>query len=226
MVMFKKKCPFCFQEVQEYWDDGKYIIECQECSKKGIIVKVISNSQEEAVSLWNTRVFDNHLLNNPTYVLNEISIFNDLIKKCNNKSIIMQKQEVDSVLNNFVFSFNRSEYGYLILPNASYIKCDESHVEELLKLLGIETNREIPELDESIYMKLGIIRVCNHNNCLMVVLPFKITKKQVDCIFNLISTTNIGKINSYCVYEDREKDYTITTFNDLSEMMLYLDKVI
>lgn len=224
--MFKKKCPFCFEEVKEYWDNGKYIIECQECQKKGIIVKVISNSQEEAISLWNTRVFDNHLLNNPEYAINEISIFNEIIKKCNSGSYVFKKQEFNKDLNNFVFDFNRVDYGYLILPDASYVKCSESHPEELLKLLGIETNNEIPELDESIYMKLGIIRLCNHDNCLMVVLPYKVSKKQIDCVFNLISSANIGKINSYCVYEDREQDYTITTFINLNEMMLYLDKVL
>lgn len=224
--MFKKKCPFCFEEVKEYWDKNQYIIECQECLKKGIVVKVISNTKEDALTLWNTRVFDNHLLNNTDYILNELKIFNEFMKKGEGIYTITKQKNIDNSLLNVILDMNRIDYGFLIFPNSTYIKCDNSHIEELMNYLGIETNKEIPELDEKIYMNLGIIRICNHDNCLMIVLPKKITKKQIDCVINLISTQNIGKINSYCIYKDREDDYDLISFKDFNELYMYLDKVI
>ena len=224
--MFKKKCPFCFEEVKEYWDNNQYIIECQECLKKGLIVKSFADTKEDALSLWNTRVFDNHLLNNAEYVLNELKIFNEFMKSGYGEHTILKNNYIYSSLLNIILDINRVDYGFLVLPNATYIKCDDSHVEELMNYLGIETDKDIPELDEKIYMNLGIIRICNHDNCLMIVLPKRITKKQIDCVLNLISTQNNGKINSYCIYKDRENDYDLISFKDFNELYMYLDKVI
>lgn len=113
----------------------------------------------------------------------------------------------------------KSNYGYLLMPNGDVVKCDDSHPEELLAYLDIYNDYE--EFDyEELCMTSGIIRVSEHCNCLSIDLPNITNKTQSDKLFEVLN--NYIGIKKFIVkYKE-----VVTEINSISDLMLYLDKLI
>ena len=229
--MFIKNCPFCFNDVVVLFNKSisKWEISCPDCHKKGIEVKIIGDTEEEVVKKWNTRVFDSLILADFDYIVKSISQWKDITIRALNETIRADNPKPkDSRLKNIIFDLTRDDYGYLIFKNGDYKKCNDSHPEELLKYLKIDIdNDQLPDIKDSTYIRHSIIRLCMHSGCLLTVLPNNLNSKQVDSIYNIISTFKNGyTINSFVMYKENEKEYVVRSFDNLNKFLLALDKEI
>lgn len=225
--MFIKNCPFCFETVYLKYDavNKMYYISCEGCTKKGIFLCIMDKDKDKVVSLWNTRVLDTALLNDPDYVINSIKQFNETINTYHSEPITLKKlNNKDEMLNDLVFDLTRKDYGFLITQNGSEIKCNDSHPEELFKYLNLEES-SIIHLDDSVYLKLGLLRITQHANCVMIVLPLLITKHQIDTTFKLLEKY-FCNFNLFCVYKEDSNTYTTNTFTKASDVCLFLNNII
>lgn len=208
--MFLKKCPFCNQPAESMYEKSDYVISCKSCKNKGIDVKVVSKTMKEAQNLWNTRVFDEQLLKNPEDTIRVLQI-------CSNGD----KQDCDLDIDFDPYELSKFGYGYLITED-SIIECDDSHREELLKYFGMESDN-IDFDYESACIECGIIRICLEDNCLMVVLPKKYNKKQIDMVMEVLYNKEISNRRMF-VYENMFGEEKITEMKTLNELLLYIDR--
>lgn len=180
--MFFKNCPFCNKAVKERYDNvtNRYVLECENCKKKNITIKIENNSLEELQKLWNLR----------------ITSIND-----------------DKVI-------GKTNYGYLIIYNGDILECNDSHPEEILNYLGINSDYNTFNYEE-ICRKIGILRVSHHCGCVMLDMPNKITKIQIDkCIEIMYNYVDCVNFNIYL--ENKSKMISLSSIN---ECILYLDKL-
>lgn len=149
--------------------------------------------------------------------------------KKNNLTIIAEADNLEELQNiwnlritkiNDDITIGKENYGYLIIYNGDIIKCDNSHPEEILHYLGIDTNYKHFDY-ESACRKIGILRVSHHCGCVMLDIPNKITKIQIDkCIEIMYNYVDCVNFNIYL--ENKSKMISLSSIN---ECILYLDKL-
>ena len=127
----------------------------------------------------------------------------------------------NSRINSFdMYSIGKSEYGYLIMPNGDVIKCNEPHPREILNYLGIFN--EFNDFDyENICKKIGILRICEHMNCIMIDIPFNVKKEQIDKCISLLH--NYENYNNFHIYKSENEK--MVDINSLNDCILELDAI-
>lgn len=215
--MFLKKCPFCNHEVSEQYDPQtkNYKIQCRNCKDIGLDVKIIGKDCVAIQKIWNTRKFEDLLLDNPKEIITAIE---------KEKSGDLTKLGTKRITTEYLV---KEEFGYLILPSGELIKCFDSHPEEILNVVGIDSkNIDLSNFDyENFCIKHGIIRICMQLNNVMIVLPKKMLKKEQMDILLKVLTNEITNVKKYHVYQIKNDIETVMSFDTLQSLYLYLDEV-
>lgn len=228
--MYFKNCPFCNQTVDYTYnnENKKYIMCCKNCLQHGITISIQADNLDEIQKLWNHRVFDDLLLNEPEYSIKLLSFYNGSLKIPTD--IVKMKNDKDHMSFD---SFNCSEdiFGYMVTPSGDIIVCDDEHCQELMRFLGFDTDEM--ELDNDTVMssaiQYGIIRISKQSKCLMFdIVPSKVNKKQITSLIEFLATNSnkLGYIRTYCVYlNGGTKVDDVKVFDTMNETILFLDKV-
>lgn len=117
-------------------------------------------------------------------------------------------------------TIGKENYGYLIIYNGDIIKCDNSHPEEILHYLGIDTNYKHFDY-ESACRKIGILRISSHCGCVMLDLPFKTTPIQISKTIEILPEYN--NCISFCIFlEGKQK---VIEHDNINDCILELDRI-
>lgn len=220
--MFKKHCPFCnTQPVIEY-DKFQYRLYCKKCQINNIQINIYGNTEEEVISKWNNRVLDNEIVNNPEKFLKITDNYNNNFYEKISDGILKRQDFIN--LFSDTYSLNKITYGYLVLLNGRIINCKDSHGDEVLKLVNLPTGKEFD--CENVCIRSGILRICMDYNCIMIVIPNKTSKIQLEAVFNILTELSKENFKAYCVFVPKNEDYKVESFTNLNELYLYLDKII
>ena len=204
--MNDKKCPFCLSEPYSYWNDLNFIIECPKCKEKVITIKIENKSPMDAHQLWNDRAYDN-------YIKENIDTIQDIIVNESGLNIKTEHQEVFDTLR-----LDDKNEGYFVMPNLDVINCYDGHTKELLRYLNIYC--DIPTFtDADIVLKFGVLRISIMSGCLMVAIPKRFKKKQLDKAIEIICQQKYSNLNNYYYYRlvnnDKEEYMSYNNINDL-----------
>ena len=214
--MLDKRCPFCMSTPVSHWncDNSLYIYECPECSKKGITIRIENPNPEIAKQLWNERAYDEYIFNNANSIKEIITSESGL----NIKS--QEHQEIFDTLR-----MDTKNEGYFIMPNLDVINCVDGHTTELLRYLNIYN--EIPSFtDADICLKFGVLRISIMSGCLMVAIPMKFKRKQLDKAIEIICQTKYSSLNNYYFYQlvNNDKDEYIS-YNNINDLIMRIENV-
>jgi len=206
--MLDKKCPFCLSEPYIHWneDESLFVLECPKCKEKGITIKVEDKSPMVAHQLWNDRAYDN-------YIKENIETIEDIIVNESGLNIKNEHQEVFDTLR-----LDDKNEGYFVMPNLDVINCNDGHTKELLRYLNIYS--EVPSFtDADIVLKFGVLRISIMSGCLMVAIPKRFKKKQLDKAIEIICQQKYSNLNNYYFYRlvnnDKEEYMSYNNINDL-----------
>lgn len=206
--MLDKRCPFCMSYPDSYKDDktSLYVKECKKCLQKGITIKVQGETLEIVSDLWNNREYDNYIYKNIKEIKN---IYNEGFFKSNSK----KEHEILDTLR-----LSNINEGHFVMPNLDVLVCKDNHINEILRYLNIETDKNILT-DSSICLKFGIVKISMMSGELMVCIPNNIKKKQIDKILEIICNKKYFNLNSYYFYrlvnKNEEECCEYKTLNDL-----------
>lgn len=217
--MFKKGCPFCDTQPIELFKNGIYYIFCPTCKKNDIIVEISSTNLKDAVDKWNNRWLEKKLLENPEEIIQKINLYKNPIFETNTSHTI-SKTELKTILKE-TYTLNKMTYGFLILKDGTIIECENSHDDELLRLTKTNYNKDINQ--EIVCLRAGILRICTDYNCIMVVIPYKTSKLQLNNAFLAINKLDLKDVNSYCVSLPNKDSFDVYSFKTLNELLLFLD---
>lgn len=204
--MLDKKCPFCMSDPIFYWNDLNFTIECPKCKEKGITIKIENKSPMVAHQLWNDRAYDN-------YIKENIETIEDIIVNESGLNIKDEHQEVFDTLR-----LDDKNEGYFVMPNLDVINCNDGHTKELLRYLNIYS--EVPSFtDADIVLKFGVLRISIMSGCLMVAIPKRFKRKQLDKAIEIICQQKYSNLNNYYYYRlvnnDKEEYMSYNNINDL-----------
>lgn len=227
-----KKCPFCNNPIEYKIKNNLYSICCDYCKSKGINLLVSAKTLDELKELWNNRTFDDILLDDPEYSIKLLSFLSG--KQQNPQDIVNiesdeKYKKYDSIMN------SNDIFGYIVLTNGDIVICDEEHTLELIKYVGFDIDcidKENIDNDEilKMFVENGMIRVSKQMRCLMIdFVPLKVSKLQLNnlSVFLMKNKDKLSDIRLYCVYlNGGDKAEDIKQFDNLNDLILYLDKVI
>lgn len=206
--MLDKRCPFCLSEPYSHWNDDEslFVIECPKCKEKGITVKIENKSPLIAHQLWNDRAYDN-------YIKENIGAIQDILVNESGLNIKDEHQEVFDTLR-----LDDKNEGYFIMPNLDVINCYDGHTKELLRYLNIYC--DIPSFtDADVVLKFGVLRISIMSGCLMVAIPKRFKRKQLDKAIEIICQQKYSNLNNYYYYRlvnnDKEEYMSYNNINDL-----------
>lgn len=214
--MLDKRCPFCMSYPSAHWNDDEtmYILECPNCNKQGITIKCEHKNPNKAHNLWNTRFYD-------TYIFKNIDIIKDLVNE--EQGLCINSKEHQTVFE--TLRMDNKNDGYFIMPNLDIIECQDGHTKHLLQYLNIYTENH-SFTDASICIKLGIIRISVMSGCLMVAIPLKYTKKQLNKTIELLCTKAFNNIKTYYFYhllDDGKENYN--EYNNLNDLIMRIENI-
>jgi hypothetical protein len=214
--MLDKNCPFCMSYPIAHWNEDEtiYILECPNCSKNGITIKCEHKNPNEAHNLWNNRLYDN-------YIINNIDDIKKIITEEQGLGVSDEHQEIFDVLR-----LDNKNDGYFIMPNLDIIECQDGHVKELLHYLNIFTENNLFTDVSTICLNIGVIRVSVMTGCLMVAIPIKYKRKQIDKLVELLCKTQFNNLKTYYFYQLLSKDNEIyEQFNQLNEIIMKIEEI-
>lgn len=209
-----RKCPFC-DNMPEIIQDNKIILKCPVCEKNNIFLKIVADNIEEAIKLWNTRVFDKKLLNERDDIINWINQYYDDITPTTKEEIINQMDYTP-------YDDIDKTYGCLIFKDGKIADCDFfAHFDMLFRYLKVDSSNYRTFDEERLCFKHNIIKVTvlNKNISILVNKP---SKTQLNSLFKYISNpmfNNTIKSFSFWKYED-----FLISFNNLNDCLNYIDK--
>lgn len=214
--MLDKRCPFCMSSPSSHWNDDEtiYIMECENCKSKGITIKCEDKDPKKAQLLWNTRAYD-------CYIMKNI----DIIKEVLNEDYVFfskpeEHQEIIDVLR-----LDDKNDGYFIMPNLDILVCEDGHVKKLLQYLNIYTeNSDFTEVSD-ICLKIGVIRISVMSDCLMVAIPQKYKRAQIDKTIEVLCQKNLKTLKSYYFYQLCQDTNKYEQYNNLNELIIKLEEV-
>lgn len=215
--MLDKSCPFCMSYPSAHWNDDEtmYILECPNCNKRGITIKCEHKNPNEAHNLWNTRVYD-------TYIFKNIDIIKDLINE--EHGLCIKSEEHQEVFD--VLRMDDKNDGYFIMPNLDIVECQDGHVKELLHYLNIYTENTTYTEVSDICLNIGVVRISVMTGCLMVAIPSKYKRKQIDKLIELLCQKRFSNIKTYYFYHLLNKDKDeYEQFNNLNDLIMRIEKV-
>jgi len=213
--MLDKRCPFCLSLPDSHWNDSKtmYIFECPKCLERGIIIKVENKNPEIAQQLWNERAYDN-------YIKENIDTIQNIIKNESGLNIKNEHQEIFDVL-----QLDNKNEGYFIMPNLDVINCFDGHTKELLRYLNIYC--DIPTFtDADVVLKFGVLRISIMSGCLMVAIPKRFKKKQLDKAIEIICQEKYSNLKNYYFYRLINNDNDeYESYNNINDLILRIEDV-
>ena len=213
--MFFKKCPFCNQTVENFFDakTKEFSIFCSNCEKKGITIKIVGTDIEDVVNKWNNRSFDNLLLEDPEQTIK------DLLAYKNGAEIQNKKYHFEY--------FDKDDFGWLILDDLTVIRCQDSHPEEILRYYEMGT--DIDGFDyEKFCVDNGIVRIGVLKRCFFISIPTNVIHNQITKIIEILAKEAKPEIIKYIVDVDSktcQNKREVIEFQTLNNLILYLDKV-
>lgn len=226
--MIIKSCPFCSNESTYTFDSKRkiYSLECQHCKQKGLTIRIENENLEDLINIWNTRVFEDFLLQNPEKSINLLSLLNGTLK---DPAII--KDTVAGFAFGNILNYQNDIYGYLIDKSGKLHICDKSHVEMICECLDLDVsilNVDQTSLDEIInkyLLEMGFIKISAQANCMFFNMSYKkVNKKQIDAIYKFILDKNPKDIKVFCVFLNIEET-DVKTFTNQNDLLMFLDSI-
>ena len=223
-----KHCPICMSDCLIYYDESRdlHILECQNCKKNGITIRLENKNYDELLRLWNNRSMENYILEHPEEAVMYLKLLNgeeidtEIVKKVLT-NYDYKKIDVDSHL----------IFGYLEDPKGNISICEKSHINTLLDALGLEdipsTNQtSLDAIVQNIFLKRGYIKISTQAKCMMFEINIeKINKIQVDKLIDFVSIPkNTEGIKVYYLdLFDSNENCKLEVFYKLNDLILFLD---
>lgn len=227
--MHLKLCPFCNSKVHLTEDKKtkKFIISCPVCLKSGLKLKISRDSLKSLAEAWNCRAFDNVLLDNPAEMIKAINAEKGLMKNAEEFSSATKPIQL--------FSNSQNYFGYLVTREPKVIECHDSHGEEIMSYLGLDSSdgafEKASDIDiTEVCLHSGIIRVSFHNSCMMTDINAS------TCSYNQVTALIIKLLEDKFKIEQVIKVFGVNivfssskvfkTFPNLKSLIMYLDGLI
>lgn len=224
-----KKCPVCRKDCTLYKDNNLYILECPNCKKNGLTIRIENKNYDDLIKIWNNREADNFLMKYPRESITFIELLNG-------KQIDSDK--VKEILKDFDYKKIEldvsSTLGYIEDLEGNIYSCTRSHIETLLSSLGIEMTIDYNQTSfdaiiQTVFTKRGYIKISTQAKCMMLEINYeKVNKKQIDSLIKFLSEDpkRFKDIKVYYIdLFDDEENCKIEVFYTLNDLILFLDKL-
>ncbi len=218
-----KSCPFCdcIPKLQFNTCNNKYYLQCDNCSKYGIILRCEQDTIEDTVRIWNKRWFDDKLLLDKGEYQKFIDAYYYNQKIISNPDKRDRKLEVKLCLTS-EWQGNQENYGCLIFEDGEIVSCDlYGHPEILMQRYNIMGDSA--DFDHVKFCaEHKIVRITIYNSYLSIDIPLEYTKKQINAIFEaFLYYECIPKMTKFSIFFYKTK--SLRVFYTADELLEVLD---
>ena len=197
-----------------YEKDGKWTIECPNCLKNNIIVRIETDNKKLTEDLWNNRAYDK-------YIYDNIDNLYDILK---NQNIMTLKNEDCEKIFDTLRLENINE-GCFVTPNGDIINCNHNHIFALYEYLDLDPEYSPRDWDPTLCLKFNLARLSIFTNILAIDIPEKYKKIQIDVLIKLLCENKYKNINKFYLQIKNNNDTKQIEYNNINDLILQLDKL-